>query len=171
MKKKQWIKICLQGHTVCHCEHHLQVITKSLFTQPWTAYGLVLWVYAPRVQLLISLFITLHTSLEIFYLLSEILVSVSCVHLPLVSFLFSNSQTWISNRRRKYRLMGIEIPPPKGGPAVFTTSSPGNESPLALSPDEERLRTPELGDDLNDEGSVCLSEGETKNVTRTDTHA
>ncbi|GLD61939.1 highly divergent homeobox [Lates japonicus] len=67
-------------------------------------------------------------------------------------------KTWISNRRRKYRLMGIEIPPPKGGPAVFTTSSPGNESPVALSPDEERFRTPELGDDLNDEGSVCLSE-------------
>ncbi|XP_062249866.1 highly divergent homeobox isoform X2 [Platichthys flesus] len=67
-------------------------------------------------------------------------------------------KTWISNRRRKYRLMGIEIPPHKGGPAVFTTSSPGNESPLALSPDEERLRTHDLGDDLNDEGSICLSE-------------
>ncbi|XP_042349592.1 highly divergent homeobox isoform X1 [Plectropomus leopardus] len=67
-------------------------------------------------------------------------------------------KTWISNRRRKYRLMGIEIPPPKGGPAVFSTSSPGNESPVTLSPDEERLRTPELGDDLNDEGSLCLSE-------------
>jgi len=56
--------------------------------------------------------------------------------------------------------MGIEIPPPKGGPAVFTTSSPGNDSPVALSPDGERLRSPELGDDLNDGGSVCLSEGE-----------
>ncbi|XP_076595643.1 highly divergent homeobox [Chaetodon auriga] len=67
-------------------------------------------------------------------------------------------KTWISNRRRKYRLMGIEIPAPKGGPAVFTTSSPGNESLVDLSPDEERLRTPELGDDLNDGGSVCLSE-------------
>ncbi|KAM4554785.1 highly divergent homeobox isoform 1-T2 [Odontesthes bonariensis] len=67
-------------------------------------------------------------------------------------------KTWISNRRRKYRLMGIEIPPPKGGPAVFTTSSPGNDSPAALSPDGERLRTPELGDDLNDGRSVCLSE-------------
>ncbi|XP_029967990.1 highly divergent homeobox [Salarias fasciatus] len=67
-------------------------------------------------------------------------------------------KTWISNRRRKYRLMGIEIPPPKGGPAVFTTSSPGNESPVALSPDEEQLRSPELGDDSNDGGSVCLSE-------------
>ncbi|XP_063732160.1 LOW QUALITY PROTEIN: highly divergent homeobox [Eleginops maclovinus] len=67
-------------------------------------------------------------------------------------------KTWISNRRRKYRLMGIEIPPPKGGPAVFSTSSPGNGSPVALSPDEVGLRTPELGDDLNDEGSICLSE-------------
>ncbi|CAN9514760.1 unnamed protein product [Ophioblennius macclurei] len=67
-------------------------------------------------------------------------------------------KTWISNRRRKYRLMGIEIPPPKGGPAVFTTSSPGNESPVALSPGEEHLRSPELGDDSNDGGSVCLSE-------------
>ncbi|XP_034739565.1 highly divergent homeobox isoform X2 [Etheostoma cragini] len=76
-------------------------------------------------------------------------------------WVISNSRkrtTWISNRRRKYRLMGIEIPPPKGGPAVFLTSSPGNESPVALSPDEEGLRTPELGDDLNDEGSLCLSE-------------
>ncbi|XP_031136027.1 highly divergent homeobox isoform X2 [Sander lucioperca] len=76
-------------------------------------------------------------------------------------WVISNSRkrtTWISNRRRKYRLMGIEIPPPKGGPAVFSTSSPGNESPVALSPDEEGLRTPELGDDLNDEGSLCLSE-------------
>ncbi|KAL6117955.1 hdx [Pungitius sinensis] len=67
-------------------------------------------------------------------------------------------KTWISNRRRKYRLMGIEIPPPKGGPAVFSTSSPGNKSPVALSPDEVGLRTPELGDDINDEGSLCLSE-------------
>lgn len=45
--------------------------------------------------------------------------------------------------------MGIEIPPPKGGPAVFT-SSPGNESPVALSPDVDRLHTPELTDDITD---------------------
>lgn len=56
--------------------------------------------------------------------------------------------------------MGIEIPPHKSGPAVFTTSSPGNGSPAGLSPDEERLKTPELGDDLNDGASVSLSEGE-----------
>lgn len=58
-------------------------------------------------------------------------------------------KTWISNRRRKYRLMGIGIPPPTGGPAVFT-SSPGNESPVALSPDVDRLPTPDLTDDTND---------------------
>ncbi|MED6268119.1 hypothetical protein CHARACLAT_018989 [Characodon lateralis] len=54
--------------------------------------------------------------------------------------------------------MGIEIPPPKGGPAVFTNSSPGSQSPAAASPDEEHLGTLELTDDLNDGGSLCMSE-------------
>lgn len=67
-------------------------------------------------------------------------------------------KTWISNRRRKYRLMGIDIPPPKGGPVVFAASSPGDRSPSGLSPDEERLRTPDLRDDFNDSGSISLSE-------------
>ncbi|XP_062331851.1 highly divergent homeobox [Osmerus eperlanus] len=67
-------------------------------------------------------------------------------------------KTWISNRRRKYRLMAIEIPPPKGGPAVFGSSSPGHESPLDMSPEGEGFRTPELGEDLIDGGSLCLSE-------------
>ncbi|XP_041728836.1 highly divergent homeobox isoform X2 [Coregonus clupeaformis] len=67
-------------------------------------------------------------------------------------------KTWIGNRRRKYRLMGIEIPPPKGGPAVFLTSQEGEESPSTLSSDGEGLRTPELGDNLNDGASFCLSE-------------
>lgn len=67
-------------------------------------------------------------------------------------------KTWISNRRRKYRLMGIEIPPPKGGPAVFANPSPGSQSPAGGSPDEEHLGTPELVDDSNDGGSVCTSE-------------
>lgn len=64
--------------------------------------------------------------------------------------------------------MGIEIPPLKGGPAVFTTSSPGNESPVAFSPDDE-LRTPELEDDLNDGGSVSLSEGQAADTMYTPT--
>uniref|UniRef100_A0A8K9V8G9 Homeobox domain-containing protein n=2 Tax=Oncorhynchus mykiss TaxID=8022 RepID=A0A8K9V8G9_ONCMY len=67
-------------------------------------------------------------------------------------------QTWIGNRRRKYRLMGIKIPPPKDGPALFLTSQEGEKSPSALSSDGEGLRTPELGDNLNDGASFCLSE-------------
>lgn len=55
--------------------------------------------------------------------------------------------------------MGIEIPPPKGGPAVFTASSPGNRSTGELSPDEERFRMAGSREDLNDGGSVSLSEG------------
>lgn len=56
--------------------------------------------------------------------------------------------------------MGIEIPPPKGGPAVFASPSPGSQSPAGVSPDEDHLGTPELVDDLNDGGSMCTSEGE-----------
>lgn len=55
--------------------------------------------------------------------------------------------------------MGIEIPPPKGGPAVFTASSPGIRSTGELSPGEDSFRTPESREDLNDGGSVSLSEG------------
>ncbi|KAJ8416727.1 hypothetical protein AAFF_G00326050 [Aldrovandia affinis] len=68
-------------------------------------------------------------------------------------------KTWIGNRRRKYRLMGIEIPPPKGGPAVFTSQSEA-ESPRCLSPDVDEVTTPEPGEDSErtDEVSICLSE-------------
>uniref|UniRef100_A0A673I5T6 Highly divergent homeobox-like n=1 Tax=Sinocyclocheilus rhinocerous TaxID=307959 RepID=A0A673I5T6_9TELE len=61
-------------------------------------------------------------------------------------------KTWIGNRRRKYRLMGIEIPPPKGGPVMFP-----NHSPLIL---EDERQTPELGEasEHNDLGSLCLSD-------------
>lgn len=55
--------------------------------------------------------------------------------------------------------MGIEIPPPKGGPAAFTASSPGSRSTGELSPDEEQLRMAGSGEDLNDCDSVSLSEG------------
>ncbi|KAK6299424.1 hypothetical protein J4Q44_G00309340 [Coregonus suidteri] len=67
-------------------------------------------------------------------------------------------KTWIGNRRRKCRLMGIKIPPPKSGQALFLTSQEGEESPSALSSDGEGLRTAELGDNLNDGASFCLSE-------------
>ncbi|XP_042593645.1 LOW QUALITY PROTEIN: highly divergent homeobox-like [Cyprinus carpio] len=55
--------------------------------------------------------------------------------------------TWIGNRRRKYRLMGIEIPPPKGGPVVFP-----DRSPHVL---EDERQTPERGE--ASEHSVVVS--------------
>ncbi|XP_004685678.1 PREDICTED: highly divergent homeobox [Condylura cristata] len=67
-------------------------------------------------------------------------------------------RTWIGNRRRKYRLMGIEVPPPRGGPADFSDQpEPGSLS--ALTPVEET--GPEGGEDneRNDDISICLSEG------------
>ncbi|KAJ8254871.1 hypothetical protein GJAV_G00198290 [Gymnothorax javanicus] len=68
-------------------------------------------------------------------------------------------KTWIGNRRRKYRLMGIEIPPPKGGPAVFTDQLE-TESPRCLSPDVDEVTTPEPAEDSErtDEVSICLSD-------------
>ncbi|XP_069320060.1 highly divergent homeobox [Eulemur rufifrons] len=67
-------------------------------------------------------------------------------------------RTWIGNRRRKYRLMGIEVPPPRGGPADFS-EQPELGSLSALTPGEEA--GPEVGEDndRNDEVSICLSEG------------
>nr|XP_008524505.1 PREDICTED: highly divergent homeobox [Equus przewalskii] len=67
-------------------------------------------------------------------------------------------RTWIGNRRRKYRLMGIEVPPPRGGPADFS-EQPESGSLSAFTPGEEA--GPEVGEDndRNDEVSICLSEG------------
>ncbi|MGH0138968.1 UNVERIFIED_CONTAM: hypothetical protein FKN15_000209 [Acipenser sinensis] len=94
-------------------------------------------------------------------------------------------QTWIGNRRRKYRLMGIEIPPPKGGPADFI-DQPDPGSPGTLTPGEHTPKTSDQAEDSdhNDEVSICLSEdgvsdayqresredgdGETNNATSTD---
>ncbi|KAG9341673.1 hypothetical protein JZ751_018737 [Albula glossodonta] len=78
--------------------------------------------------------------------------------------------TWIGNRRRKYRLMGIEIPPPKGGPAVFSSQSEA-DSPRCLSPDVDEVKTPEPGEDSErtDEVSICLSEGEGQNMLHSTT--
>ncbi|XP_006165555.1 highly divergent homeobox-like [Tupaia chinensis] len=63
-------------------------------------------------------------------------------------------RTWIGNRRRKYRLMGIEVPPPRGGPADFS-EQPESGSLSALTPGEEAGED----NDRNDEVSICLSEG------------
>ncbi|XP_073677050.1 highly divergent homeobox isoform X2 [Garra rufa] len=65
-------------------------------------------------------------------------------------------KTWIGNRRRKYRLMGIEIPPPKGGPVMFLNQI-APHSPHILEDDRQ---TPELGEasEHNDVVSLCLSD-------------
>lgn len=65
-------------------------------------------------------------------------------------------KTWIGNRRRKYRLMGIEIPPPKGGPVMFPNPAAPN-SPHML---EDDCQTPELGEagEHNDAESLCFSD-------------
>ncbi|XP_077002845.1 highly divergent homeobox [Tamandua tetradactyla] len=67
-------------------------------------------------------------------------------------------RTWIGNRRRKYRLMGIEVPPPRGGPADFS-EQPESGSLSAFTPRDEA--GPEVGEDndKNDQVSICLSEG------------
>ncbi|MBN3295981.1 HDX protein, partial [Amia calva] len=74
-------------------------------------------------------------------------------------------KTWIGNRRRKYRLMGIEIPPPKGGPADFT-NQPEPGSPEALTPGGDTCKTsePTEDSDRNDEVSICLSEDGTSDT-------
>ncbi|XP_058653517.1 highly divergent homeobox isoform X1 [Onychostoma macrolepis] len=65
-------------------------------------------------------------------------------------------KTWIGNRRRKYRLMGIEIPPPKGGPVTF----PNQSAPHSPDIPEDERQTPDLGDasEHNDVMSLCLSD-------------
>ncbi|XP_062916528.1 highly divergent homeobox isoform X2 [Mobula hypostoma] len=68
-------------------------------------------------------------------------------------------KTWIGNRRRKYRQLGIELPPARGGPADFSILS--NASSPALSEVKaETIKSPENSED-NDKSKddVSLSEG------------
>ncbi|XP_042335335.1 highly divergent homeobox isoform X3 [Sceloporus undulatus] len=67
-------------------------------------------------------------------------------------------RTWIGNRRRKYRLMGIEVPPPRGGPADFSNQSDSSSKSISIPGDDAST---DVGDDndRNDEVSICLSEG------------
>ncbi|XP_056394236.1 highly divergent homeobox isoform X2 [Hyla sarda] len=64
-------------------------------------------------------------------------------------------RTWIGNRRRKYRLMGIEVPPPRGGPATFPDLL---ESSSSLTPSEDPVAGVVEDNDRHDEVSICLSE-------------
>uniref|UniRef100_A0A8D0HDH4 Highly divergent homeobox n=1 Tax=Sphenodon punctatus TaxID=8508 RepID=A0A8D0HDH4_SPHPU len=72
-------------------------------------------------------------------------------------------RTWIGNRRRKYRLMGIEVPPPRGGPADFSDQSESS-SKSALTPGDETATDVGDDNDRNDEVSICLSEGSSQEI-------
>ncbi|XP_060741604.1 highly divergent homeobox isoform X3 [Tachysurus vachellii] len=64
-------------------------------------------------------------------------------------------KTWIGNRRRKYRLMGIDIPPPKGGPATFPkVASTELQSPL--TPEGDKPKSVEPPQDSEQNGAVSL---------------
>ncbi|XP_078268179.1 highly divergent homeobox isoform X10 [Rhinoraja longicauda] len=70
-----------------------------------------------------------------------------------------NYQTWIGNRRRKYRQLGIELPPARGGPADFSSLSSAS-SPAFSEVKAESAKSPgnsEHNDKNNDD--VSLSEG------------
>ncbi|XP_055499461.1 highly divergent homeobox isoform X7 [Leucoraja erinacea] len=70
-----------------------------------------------------------------------------------------NYQTWIGNRRRKYRQLGIELPPARGGPADFAGLSTSS-SPAFSEVKAESAKSPgnsEHNDKINDDAS--LSEG------------
>lgn len=60
--------------------------------------------------------------------------------------------------------MGIEVPPPRGGPADFC-EQPESGSLSALTPGEEA--GPEVGEDndRNDEVSICLSEASSQGTS------
>ncbi|XP_032886717.1 highly divergent homeobox isoform X5 [Amblyraja radiata] len=67
--------------------------------------------------------------------------------------------TWIGNRRRKYRQLGIELPPARGGPADFAGLS-SSSSPAFSEVKAESAKSPgnsEHNDKINDDAS--LSEG------------
>ncbi|XP_072914697.1 highly divergent homeobox isoform X3 [Hemitrygon akajei] len=79
--------------------------------------------------------------------------------LPCLTGTSRKRTTWIGNRRRKYRQLGIELPPARGGPADFSILS--NASSPALSEVKaETTKSPENSED-NDKNKddVSLSEG------------
>uniref|UniRef100_A0A8C8SPN7 Highly divergent homeobox n=1 Tax=Pelusios castaneus TaxID=367368 RepID=A0A8C8SPN7_9SAUR len=89
----------------------------------------------------------------------------NCLHNFIIrNNLKNREQTWIGNRRRKYRLMGIEVPPPRGGPADFCDHSESGTKSALTSGDETAT---EVGDDndRNDDVSICLSEGSSQEET------
>ncbi|XP_069749746.1 highly divergent homeobox isoform X2 [Narcine bancroftii] len=67
-------------------------------------------------------------------------------------------KTWIGNRRRKYRQLGIELPPARGGPADFSLLSNASSSSLS-EVKAEITKTPESSEDDKNKDDISLSEG------------
>ncbi|XP_048461312.1 highly divergent homeobox isoform X5 [Rhincodon typus] len=68
-------------------------------------------------------------------------------------------KTWIGNRRRKYRQLGIELPPARGGPADFS-KLPESSSPSLPAVKAETSKLPENSEDNEkNKEDVSFSEG------------
>ncbi|XP_072361220.1 highly divergent homeobox isoform X5 [Scyliorhinus torazame] len=81
------------------------------------------------------------------------------VLLPCITGTSRKRTTWIGNRRRKYRQLGIELPPARGGPADFS-KLPESGSALLSIVKAETTKVPENSEDnMRNKEDACLSEG------------
>ncbi|XP_078067433.1 highly divergent homeobox isoform X9 [Mustelus asterias] len=81
------------------------------------------------------------------------------VLLPCITGTSRKRTTWIGNRRRKYRQLGIELPPARGGPADFS-KLPESGSALLPVVKAETTKVPENSEDNErNKEDVSLSEG------------
>ncbi|XP_059507275.1 highly divergent homeobox isoform X4 [Stegostoma tigrinum] len=81
------------------------------------------------------------------------------VLLPCITGTSRKRTTWIGNRRRKYRQLGIELPPARGGPADFS-KLPESSSPSLPAVKAETSKVPENSEDNEkNKEDVSFSEG------------
>ncbi|XP_048461314.1 highly divergent homeobox isoform X6 [Rhincodon typus] len=81
------------------------------------------------------------------------------VLLPCITGTSRKRTTWIGNRRRKYRQLGIELPPARGGPADFS-KLPESSSPSLPAVKAETSKLPENSEDNEkNKEDVSFSEG------------
>ncbi|XP_038630889.1 highly divergent homeobox isoform X6 [Scyliorhinus canicula] len=81
------------------------------------------------------------------------------VLLPCITGTSRKRTTWIGNRRRKYRQLGIELPPARGGPADFS-KLPESGSALLSVVKAETTKVPESSEDnVRNKEDASLSEG------------
>ncbi|XP_078403460.1 highly divergent homeobox isoform X6 [Cetorhinus maximus] len=79
--------------------------------------------------------------------------------LPCLTGTSRKRTTWIGNRRRKYRQLGIELPPARGGPADFSKLPESGSASLPVVK-AEMTKVPENSqDNEKNKEDVSLSEG------------